>query len=299
MDKQYSIQEASQLTGLSDVLLRAWESRYKAVIPGRNAGNQRRYSLDQIERLRLLARAVERGHRISLLADLDTPELESLLHDSEDSPGGLLGESLDDAYSAIRAIRPGELGRIFQDVADALGPVRMLESFALPLLYELGAGWRDGTWKIQHEHLATEVLKIFILNQASHNPSPPDAPALLSATAPGQRHEIGAMAVAMTASIAGFQSYYLGPDLPVAELIDLANSLHLRVLAVSTVFPESLSQTRRDIEALERGLPDSCRLLLGGQSAGLLNISGIELAPSDLLGFLRWLSNLLESEGNA
>jgi hypothetical protein len=30
-----------------------------------------------------------------------------------------------------------------------------------------------------------------------------------------------------------------------------------------------------------------------------LNISGIELAPSDLLGFLRWLSNLLESEGNA
>src|SRR5690242_19949791 len=45
----YRIQEVSKLTGLKPYVLRYWESEFKELAPGKDASDQRRYRLADIE----------------------------------------------------------------------------------------------------------------------------------------------------------------------------------------------------------------------------------------------------------
>lgn len=57
----FKIGTVSRLTGVSAHTLRKWESRYKAVVPGRTERGQRLYSRDDVERLSLIGRLVDAG----------------------------------------------------------------------------------------------------------------------------------------------------------------------------------------------------------------------------------------------
>ena len=75
----YPIRYVARDTGLSPHVIRAWERRYGAVTPRRSNGNHRLYSAVDIERLRLLNRAVAGGHSISQVTKLPNAALEELL----------------------------------------------------------------------------------------------------------------------------------------------------------------------------------------------------------------------------
>jgi hypothetical protein len=63
MPSSYSISAVAKLTGIPLDTLRAWERRYRTVIPKR-AARGRVYSEEQIQKLLLLRRAVNQGHSI-------------------------------------------------------------------------------------------------------------------------------------------------------------------------------------------------------------------------------------------
>jgi methylmalonyl-CoA mutase cobalamin-binding subunit/DNA-binding transcriptional MerR regulator len=60
-------------------VIRVWEKRYGAVTPARTDTNRRLYSDAEIERLRLLARATEVGHKIGIIAKLEMEDLRRLV----------------------------------------------------------------------------------------------------------------------------------------------------------------------------------------------------------------------------
>jgi len=76
---QHPIQVVSRLTGLSPHVIRVWEKRYAAVMPARTNTNRRLYSDAEVERLRLLARATEVGHKIGIIAKLELDDLRRLV----------------------------------------------------------------------------------------------------------------------------------------------------------------------------------------------------------------------------
>ncbi|MGI9247281.1 MAG: MerR family transcriptional regulator, partial [Steroidobacteraceae bacterium] len=82
----YSIKAVSQATGLSVETLRAWERRYGIVAPQRDDLGRRVYRPDDVLRLRRLREATEQGHPIGRLAQLDDPQLASLLEDTGNAP---------------------------------------------------------------------------------------------------------------------------------------------------------------------------------------------------------------------
>ena len=55
----YPLRTITRLTGLSPELLRAWERRYNAIRPLRTAGGTRRYTNQDLERLKLLKAVVD------------------------------------------------------------------------------------------------------------------------------------------------------------------------------------------------------------------------------------------------
>jgi len=71
---RYPIRVIARLTGIPVDTLRAWERRYRAVEPARDERG-RLYDDDDLQRLKLLARLVERGHAIGRIANLPEPDV--------------------------------------------------------------------------------------------------------------------------------------------------------------------------------------------------------------------------------
>jgi len=57
----YSIGAVARMLGVEPATLRAWEERYRVIVPARSQGSHRLYSRVQVEHVRLVLRAMENG----------------------------------------------------------------------------------------------------------------------------------------------------------------------------------------------------------------------------------------------
>ncbi len=76
----HRIGAVSSLSGVPVSTLRVWESRYGAFKPKKTGGSHRLYNEADVLRASLLRQLTEAGHAISTVANVDVPQLNSLLH---------------------------------------------------------------------------------------------------------------------------------------------------------------------------------------------------------------------------
>ncbi len=89
----YTIQMASKISGVGVHTIRAWEKRYKALVPSRDSSGHRVYSKEDIEKLMLLSELCLLGYSISKVANHPINELKKLLIDLGKSEESLSGPS--------------------------------------------------------------------------------------------------------------------------------------------------------------------------------------------------------------
>lgn len=276
----YPLRAASRLTGVSPALLRAWEKRYEVVVPLRTPGGTRRYSAEDLSRLKLVKAAVDAGHRIGRVAKLDTTELERLTADSTSTaPGGF-----DQVFAALDRLDGNEAQRLLAMHLSSLGPTRFARDFAVPLVHEIGERWANEGFSIASEHLATAVLRAMFGSALRPDAAAQEGPSIVFATPPGERHELGLQMAALTAMGAGANPVYLGAELPLEELLHAAKQTGASAIALSVV---TISPTKADkaLAELRAGLPDEIHLWVGGHVVNFLELaSGIE--GLDTLGAL-------------
>jgi DNA-binding transcriptional MerR regulator len=78
LESKYSIQFVSRVSGVGVHSIRAWEKRYKALVPARDNNGRRHYSQEDLNRLVMLNALVEMGNNISDVASLPDLELKEL-----------------------------------------------------------------------------------------------------------------------------------------------------------------------------------------------------------------------------
>ena len=88
--------------------------------------------------------------------------------------------------------------------------------------------------------------------------------------ASGEAHELGALMVAACAAAEGWGITYLGPDLPVAELLAAVRDTGARAVALSIVYSSDDEEFLAAIKATRVGLPKGTPLLVGGAAASQL-----------------------------
>jgi DNA-binding transcriptional MerR regulator/methanogenic corrinoid protein MtbC1 len=271
-------------TGLSADLLRAWERRYEVVKPSRSEGGRRLYSDADIERLRLLYRATLAGRSIGQVAELSTEALSGLVRqdakaDAEAEPAGqgaqgselmpsppATGYLADCIRSAERLDAPG-LDATLRRAAVALPAAVLLDGVVVPLLERLGTGWREGTLRPAHGHLASAVLRRLLERMIESASSPLATASLVVATPVGQVHEFGALVVAATAAAEGWRVTYLGTDLPAEDIAEAAARTRARAVALSVVFPAGDAALEDELRHLRAALPKDVTLVVGGAAA--------------------------------
>ena len=82
----FNIAAVERDTGLSKDVLRMWERRYGFPVPGRDSNGERSYPPEQVERLRLIKRLMDAGHRPGKLIATPAEEL-SMLAPRRIAPG--------------------------------------------------------------------------------------------------------------------------------------------------------------------------------------------------------------------
>jgi len=265
----YPLRTAARLTGLSPEVLRAWERRYEVVVPLRTAGGTRRYSAANLERLRLVKAAVDAGHRIGRIADLDNAELKRRSAIGEARPAG----QLDEILAALDRLDDAMSQKLLSFQLSTLGPSRFAREIAVPLVYEIGERWSNGEMGIAAEHLATGILRSLLGSSLQQTPSSILGPRIIFATPTGERHELGALIAALTALGAGASPLYLGIEVPVDDLISAVEESDAVALGLSLVTIPT-SQAARAVLALRKGLAGPTRLWLGGSGASAVKLPG-------------------------
>ncbi len=256
-DRTYEIHEVALLTGLAPARLRAWERRYDVVRPRRMGNGYRAYTADQVALLRAFARLIEAGERIG---DLVARPREEVLSHAEsrlrpDAPDAAL-------LDAIRRLdREGLEALVAQQLA--LGG---LQSFAagpaLRLAEAVGDMWALGKIPIACEHMASEVVVPAL--KSGLRMARGSGPLVVAGCLPGERHEWGILATLAVIQEQGWRVQYLGPDLPVNELIDVSWKLAPAAVGLSGSAPEVVRASLPALAALPAKLPPQTVAVLGG-----------------------------------
>jgi methanogenic corrinoid protein MtbC1 len=239
-------------TGVPPDTIRKWEQRYGVLHPARTPGGQRRYTEIDVARVEWLKARIAEGFRISEAAALLGPE------------GVASASSVDLRRAIVGATRTSDVGTVTAAVEQALLTLPAEAAFAdvlRPALVEIGELWEAGDVSVAQEHLATSAVRAALLRLLADHRGSVRGIAVL-ACAPGERHEIGLLMLAVLLRADGWQVLYLGADCPVDETIELAD----RVGASAVCFSASKHETA---DALQEGLghtivPSSLTVLVGG-----------------------------------
>lgn len=281
----YPISAVAKLTGIPLDTLRAWERRYRVVVPQRAAG-RRVYSEEQIKRLLLLRRAVNQGHSIGLAAKMGDRQLRGLLDKSatlgEESASKAIGtpDILAPVLRALERFDYAATDREINRLAVTIpSPSDFIHQAALPLMHIVGQRWHEGRSSIAQEHILTRQLS-GLLTSLLRTYSRSNPPArILFATPRNERHEFPLLAAAMLTAVAGLGVFYLGTDLPAADIVLAARRTDPDAVLLSvSVTPGS--ETLAELNHISRKLPRSTSLWLGGPP---------EIRLAEGLGDSRWL----------
>jgi MerR family transcriptional regulator, light-induced transcriptional regulator len=270
MATSYPISAVAKLTGIPLDTLRAWERRYRTIVPKRVARG-RVYSEAQIQKLLLLRRAVEQGHSIGQVAALGERQLRALLEKSSAIAAGQsaakASDSNDIVAPALRALERFDYAATDREInrlAAAMGSPRdFVHQAALPLMRTVGERWHEGKCSIAQEHMLTNLLTGVLASLVrTYSPSNPPARVLL-ATPTNERHAFPTLAAAMLIAAGGLGAIYLGTDLPAADTVLAARKSEVDVVLLSLSSAPS-SEVHGDLSYIARKVRRSTALWLGG-----------------------------------
>jgi MerR family transcriptional regulator, light-induced transcriptional regulator len=293
-------------TGLKPEVLRAWEARYGAVTPEHTPSGHRLYSDLDIERILLMRQIIETGRRIGSIARLSLQELIEEVR-SDDRLGKqaagalspvnqheLTQNYLQKCLHAITALDRRHLSDLFYAAQVEMSRQQLRNELFTPLIILTGERWREGSLRIVHEHLATSVLRCFLDATGREGWVEPYAPCIIVTTPVGQHHELGALMAADIATEQGWDTVYLGPDLPAEEIAAAVRLRSAKAVALSIVFPAGDPRLGGELELLRRFVGDDVSIIAGGESAAsyspaLQKIKANQI--SELIDFQRFLVN--------
>ena len=272
----HPINVVARLTGLSPFVIRIWEQRYGVVKPQRTGTNRRLYSEQQIERLKLLREVTRAGHGIGLIAGWP---MEKLRQQAAETAGASpvanrvspatptpVDSLILECVAAMKALDNKAFDNVLKRGEVGLGTVGLLQRVVAPLAQRIGDLWIAGSITVAHEHLATSVLRAFLLNTAKPFGQTEHSPRLVVATPAGQLHELGALLVGAMAAHLDWQITYLGASLPAAEIAGAARQIRARAVALSLVYPEDDPRLPGELELMRELLPPAVAVLTGGRA---------------------------------
>jgi methanogenic corrinoid protein MtbC1 len=213
----YNIAAVARLSGVPAATLRAWERRYGYPTPRRTDSNRRGYSDHDVLALRWLRERLTEGLTIStavalLRERLDAPP--APVPTTMRPPTGVAGQLADALLAFDEARADRVLGEAFA--------LHAVESVCLdllqPVMTEIGHGWQAGEVDVSQEHFASGYVRQRLTSLLHLATAPRPGRLVVTASAPGDWHDLGVLTVALFLARRGWRVVHLGGSLPTDDL---------------------------------------------------------------------------------
>ncbi len=281
-----SIAAVERDTGLSKDTLRVWERRYGFPAPGRDSLDERAYSMDQVEKLRLIKRLLDAGHRPGRIVPLSYGELVGLsgatrevsAQQSEAQAGG--GSDLQAYIGLIRQHDATALRVALTRALSRSGVAGFIGQVVGPLNTLVGDAWMRGQIEVFEEHLYTEIVQVVLRQAIAGIPEAAAGshPRVLLTTFPGEPHGLGLLMAEAMFSLEGCACMSLGVQTPLWDTVLAAKAHRSDILALSFTGCMNPNQVVDGLAELRLKLPGRVRIWAGGTAPVLFRrrVDGVE-----------------------
>ncbi len=269
-----SIAAVERDTGIGKDTLRIWERRYGFPQPERDQFGERCYLLDQVEKLRVIRRLMDQGHRPGRIVGLPVEELQRL---SQGQMGALEKMPLDETEPSTdlrnflqRILRHDAEGlrHSLNQALVTLGHQRFIHHLVAPLNSLVGDTWMRGELQIFEEHLYTECMNS-VLRQAINNipdPGPSNQPCVLMTTFPQESHGLGLLMAECILKLQGCRCLSLGVQTPLRDIVLAAQAHRADVVALSFSLSLNPNHVLDGLVELRSQLAPEVQIWAGGRS---------------------------------
>ncbi|HQS59337.1 MAG TPA: MerR family transcriptional regulator [Gallionellaceae bacterium] len=270
-----SISAAERDTGLSKDALRVWERRYGFPAPMRDSLGERAYSLEQVEKLRVLKRLLDQGHRPGKIIHYSVQELQQLAQESVPAikmaaESGAENAELQGFVDLCKAHQAETLRHNLAQSLSRMGLERFIVELMAPLNQLVGEAWANGTLQIFEEHLYTESVQAVLRTAISMLQRPHAAesirPRILLTTLPQEQHGLGLLMAEAIFVLEGANCISLGVQTPIMEIVNAANAQRADIVALSFSQAMNPRQVLQGLEDLRKKLPVTTEIWAGGHS---------------------------------
>lgn len=300
-DPKHPIQVVARRTGLTADVIRAWERRYNAVTPQRAANSRRLYSDLDVEKLGLLRRATSAGRRIGDIANQSIEELYSLVENDELAAAqarnvpaqrpntGSVMEHFEECLEAINLMHPTTLKASLVKAANTLGIPFLLEDLLRPLVAHIRDECRRGNMRLSQERMATSMIRSYMCTLTASENVTDTNNSIIVTTPVGQHYDLIALRMAVAANSYGWNSIYLGTELPADEIVHACRHAHASAVALGIARPADDPHLPNTLRQIKSQLPKKTTLIVCGSAvSGYTEVIGeVNAVTVQTMGELR------------
>jgi methanogenic corrinoid protein MtbC1 len=272
------IGELSRRVGVSDHLLRAWESRYGLLQPVRSPGGFRLYSEADESRIRQMQAYLAEGLSAAEAARATLDGAAAIPAAGPPAAVPAAGGYCAALRQALDAFDEPAAQAVLDRALAGLSVPAVLRDVVLPYLAGLGERWQRGTARVAMEHFASNVIRgrLAGLARGWGNGHGPQA---LLACPPGEQHDLALMMFGIVLHHHGWRIGYLGANTPVEEVARAASVSRPDLVVLAVARPQALEPIRTELTALARRFP--LALAGAGATAQFADAAGARLMAGD------------------
>jgi len=261
------IGELSRRVGVSEHVLRAWESRYGLLRPERSPGGYRLYSEQDQNRVRLMQAYLADGLAAAQAAQAAiADEPWDVAREGGDGVREVSAAALPDSATAFRLaldrLDEPEAQAVLDQLLADFSVETVLRDVVLPYLNELGSRWESGAVSIAQEHFASNVVRGRLANLA-RGWGYGQGPQVLLACPPDEQHELALLVFGIVLSRKGWRVGYLGANTPMPDTIQVAAQSRPSLVVLAATVPERFTAVATELTRLVELAP----LVLAGAGA--------------------------------
>ena len=218
---KYSIKELETLSGIKAHTIRIWEKRHKIITPSRTTTNIRFYSDADLKKIINVSLLNNYGIKISKIAGMTDQDLNKRVLQMSEVKGDAIVH-IDQLVVAMIDIEEEAFEKILSNLILRNGFAKTITEIIYPFLEKIGILWQTQNITPAHEHFISNLIRQKIIVAIDGLPIPPKTAKRAVLFLPeGELHELGLLFYNYLTRNAGYRTYYLGQNVPHADLVSI------------------------------------------------------------------------------
>src|SRR5215213_8623156 len=267
----FNTKAVARETGVPADTFRAWERRYGMPRPQRTPGGHRLYSERDIAIIRWLRDRTDEGVNIShaVLLLTNTLDMAAITVPAGNDEARALGQLINEIVQALMHFDSPQADQILSEAFSIYPFEQVLLELVQPAMVDIGERWHRGEINVAIEHFATQFVRRKLAGLLSIFEGSAHRAIVVVGCAPGELHDLGALLSALFLVRRSWHVIYLGPQVPLFDLLETIRSIKPFLVCLSA----STMETALELLPVARGLTEAYPQVHFGYGGRIFNLS--------------------------